>query len=254
MRLKRLIKKYFRKGNVCVTGLRGSGKDTLFANITAYSKMPYISNVDYQNKNPYIPLNLKAWDVKNNFENFINHKIVPYDYPYPDKWDYYISDCGVYFPSQEFCDISRKFPNLGGFQALSRHLGDCNVHINCQNLNRVYLQIREQSDTYIMCEKCFYIPRLIFRHRPKWIFQIVTIYDRYDSCVTRVKPFKPLKVPLFNRGGSRALILNENERYKRDFEERNGTVKRVFLLYKNKSNYDTRLFKSILRGDFNEKN
>lgn len=246
MRLKRFIKKFFKTGNCCVTGLRGTGKDTLFANVTARAGEPYISNVDYQNKNPYIPLNLQCWDIKNNFDNFISGNIIPYEYPYPDHYDYYVSDCGVYFPAQDFDKIQRKYPNMANFQALSRHLGACNVHINAQNLNRVWDKIREQSDTYIMCEKCWYIPRLIFRNRPKWIVQVVTVYDNYDACIKRVKPFKPLRVPLFNINGQRELILNANETYKRDFEERNGTVKRIVLVYKNKSNYDTRLFKTLL--------
>lgn len=248
MRLKRFIKKYFDKGNCCVTGLRGTGKDTLFANVTARRKKPYISNVDYQNKNVYIPLNLQAWDIQNNFENFISGDIVPYEYPYPDKWDYYVSDCGVYFPAQNFEKIQRKYPNISGFQALSRHLGDCNVHINAQNLNRVWDKIREQSDTYIMCEKCFYVPRLVFRHKPKWIIQVVTTYDKYESCINRVKPFKSIRLPLFNKNGQREIIRAKNEELKRAFEEKNGTVKRILLIYKNKSKYDTRLFKSLLKG------
>lgn len=248
MRLKKFIKRTFDKGNVCVTGLRGTGKDTLFANVTARRKRPYISNVDYKNKNVYIPLNLKSWDVANNFDNFINGNIVPYEYPYPDNIDYFVSDCGVYFPAQDFSQLNRKYPNISNFQALSRHLGLCNVHINAQNLNRVYDKIREQSDIYIQCEWCYYLPRLLFKHKPKWIIQLVTVYDKYESCITRVKPFKPLRVPLFNRGGARELVKNENERYKRDFEERNGKVKRYLLIYKNQSQYDTRLFKSLLKG------
>ena len=48
MNLKKLYKRYFKVGNVCVTGLRGRGKDMLFANVVSRSTRQYISNIDYQ--------------------------------------------------------------------------------------------------------------------------------------------------------------------------------------------------------------
>lgn len=57
---------------------------------------------------------------------------------------------------------------------------------------------------------------------------------------------------MFNKAGQREIIRAKNEELKRAFNERNGTVKRHILIYWNKSNYDTRLFKNILRGDFKE--
>ena len=51
MRLKK-DNNMFRDGNVCVTGLRGRGKDMLVANVVLRRKaqrkpLPYVSNVDY---------------------------------------------------------------------------------------------------------------------------------------------------------------------------------------------------------------
>lgn len=247
MNLKKLLKKYFAEGNVCVTGLRGSGKDMLFANVIAIAKQPYISNMDYKVKRClHIPLNLVNLDVKNNYNNLISGDIVPYDYPYPENVNIYVSDCGVYFPAQDFTELNRKYPAVVNFQALSRHLGNCNFHINAQNLNRVWDKIREQSDIYIRCLSCKVLKLPLIR-RDLVIQQIIT-YDNYDACVKRVKPFKNMRVPLMNKAGQRELILNENERYKRDFEERNGTVKKHLLIYFNRSNYDTRYFKKLLKG------
>lgn len=249
MRLKRFIRKTFTQGNVCVTGLRGTGKDMLFANVIARRKKPYISNCDYHCKrSPYIPLKFNKLDVKNNYKNLIEDNIISYDYPYPEACDIYVTDASVYFPSQDFLDLNRKYPNMVNFQALSRHLGNCNFHINAQNLNRLWDKIREQSDIYIRCERCIVLPRLLFRRRSPWVLQIVTVYDKYESCVNRVKPFRPLPVPLFNKAGTRNTIKADNERYKREFDERNGSVKRYFLVYRNKTQYDTRLFKKLFGG------
>ena len=33
----------FKRGNVCVTGLRGTGKDLLMSNVVVRRKKPYIS-------------------------------------------------------------------------------------------------------------------------------------------------------------------------------------------------------------------
>lgn len=46
----RNIKRMFEDGNVCVVGLRGRGKDMLFANIIARRRKEYISNTDYKVK------------------------------------------------------------------------------------------------------------------------------------------------------------------------------------------------------------
>lgn len=247
--IKRAVK-LFEQGNVCVTGLRGTGKDMLTANVIARRQTPYVSNMDYaaykkrlfrpKKVVPFIRLEFDKLDVKNNYNALINADIVPYDYPYPEKCDIYVSDCGVFFPSQYCNQLNKEYDKMPVFQALSRHLGDCNFHFNAQNLNRVWDKIREQSDTYITCQKC----RVLFG---KVVVQSVLVYDQYDACLRRVKPFKPARVPLL--GKNKDLIKAQNEQRKLDFEERNGKVKKMTFVYNNRSNYDTRFFKSFLRGN-----
>lgn len=123
------------------------------------------------------------------------------------------------------------------FQALSRQLGACNFHINVQNLNRCWDKIREQSDTYILCRHCwvFFGGRLVF--------QLGTIYDRADSAQSRQKP---LKLPW-------GTSMDKSYRLQRDvavanFEASHGMVKNFFLIYRNKSKYNTRIFKEILEN------
>ena len=183
--LKKIVKIY-ESGNVITCGLIGRGKDMLTANVIARRKVSYISNMDYHcAQSEYIPLDFSKIDVKNTYENFISGSVVPYEYEYPENADFYITDAGVYFPAQSERDLCRKFPTMPVFQALSRHLGNCRFHCNVQNLNRLWDKIREQADNYIICNWC----KVLFK---KLVIMKVTVYDKYQSCVDRVKPFKPL--------------------------------------------------------------
>lgn len=228
----RKIIRLFEDGNVCVTGLRGRGKDLLMANVVVRRNQPYVSNIDYTDD--YIPFDTNAIDCGlNNYKNFINGDLNYYEYPYELGTDIYISDVGVYFPSQYCNELNRDYKHVPTFMALSRQIGECNVHINVQNLNRAYDKIREQSDTYIRCEKCIYIKGLVI--------QIVTLYDLYDSCVQRVKPFS-VRLPIFATREMRQNWEIERDRY----EQKYGTVKRKLLVYFNRSTYDTHKFRKML--------
>lgn len=241
---KRKVISLFKQGNVIVTGLRGSGKDMLMANVIASRKEPYVSNVDYKCRHTaYIPLQLDKLSVPDKFQNFIDGDLIPYEYPYPEKSDIYISDAGVYFPSQYQGQLVKEYEGLPYFQALSRHLGDCNFHCNVQNLNRLWDKIREQSDIYIRCKSC-----KVFG---KFVVQTIVVYDKYDSCLNRVEPYKHIATPFSMSAKIRTEYKARDAQCLREFNERNGTVKKMTLIYVNKSKYDTRLFKSLLRGDKN---
>lgn len=231
--LKKIIE-LFDNGNVCVTGLRGKGKDMVMANVVARRDLPYVANIDYTDD--YIPFELSNFDCgKNDYRNFINGDIKQYTFPYEDGTDLYLSDVGVYFPSQYCNELNRDYKYFPTFMALSRQIGECNVHINVQNLNRSWDKIREQSDTYIRCIFC----KVIFGY----VFQIVIIYDLYDSCVQRVKPFG-ITAPLLASREMRLQIDLERERYEQKF----GKVERKLLIYKNISSYNTREFKNKLEN------
>lgn len=236
------VVKLFDQGNVIVTGLRGTGKDMLFGNVIARRKKPYISNVDYKiKKAAYIPLDLSKLDVKNNYKNFIDGNIIPYEYPYPEACDIYVSDAGVYLPAQDNNKVVKEYAGIVAFQSLSRHTGDCNFHANVQNINRLLLHCREQSDIYIRCIKCRVIG--------KRVFQTLIVYDKYESCENRVEPYIHIKSPISLSGQVKAEYKSKDELAFREFKERNGNVKKITITYRNKSKYDTRLFKSLLRGD-----
>lgn len=235
--------KLFKQGNVCVVGLRGCGKDMLFANVVARRKEPYISNTDYHcKKSPFIKLRFDKLNIKNNYKNFVEDDIVPYDYPYPERADIYIADCGVYLPSQYCNQLNNLYPEFPSFYALSRHIADNNVHFNVQNLNRVWDKLREQSDTYIRAVSC----KVIFK---RWVIQKYVYYDKYQACLDRVEPYKHIKIPLFANRELRAMLRQKDEEMKRLFKQNYGTVKKHTMIYKNRSKYDTRLFKGVLSGE-----
>lgn len=244
------IIKLFEKGNVSVSGLRGSGKDMLMSNVVVRRKKPYVSNVDYGGM--YMPLRFDLLNCGGNtYKDFINQQVKFYEYPYCDGTDIYISDCGIYFPSQHFEQLNREFKDFTTFQALTRHLGACNLHYNSQNLNRVWDKIREQSDIYIKCDKCY----VIFK---KYVIQKGKIYEKYESSVNNVQPFKmhsPLG--LFAKRESKDNFETLYSLKKQDYANTHGKIKPFILIYKNKSTYDTRRFKQMLldgikEGEINE--
>jgi hypothetical protein len=214
----------------------------LFANVIARDKRPYISNTDYKCKHSvYIPLDFKKLDVKNNWKNFVDGDVIPYDYPYPERCDCYISDCGIYLPSQYCNELNKQYPQFPVYYALSRHIAESNVHFNVQNLNRVWDKLREQSDTYIRVTGC-----KVFRNL---VFQRAVVYDKYQSAVDRVEPYQHIRIPIFANKQMRAMLKQKDEEMWRKFKETHGSVKSKLLIYKNKSKYDTRLFKGVLKGE-----
>ena len=230
----------FKKHNVITFGSKGSGKDLLFSNVCAYRNQAYCSNMNYMEGNdkaptcyPFNPVYIKLGG--NMYRNFAEHSIIPYDYPLPDNCDYYISDAGVYFPSQECSDLNRRYPEIPMFQALSRHLGDCRFHCNTQALNRIWDKIREQADIYILCKKCS-VKRGVVK-------QTLIIYDRYQSALDKVEPFK---APVHFLGKQ---VKNDTALKRADFRAKYGQIKKVRVRYRLRSNYDSRRFKYMLYGN-----
>lgn len=225
---KKFIVDLFKYGGVCVYGMRGRGKDVLFNWVIKKRAKPYISNVDYGgNYNEFKPseqFNLGG----NTCHNFIIDEIKPYEYPYIDGVDYYISDVGVYFPCQENNTLNKLYPSFPLFQALIRHLGDASLHYNVQSLNRPWDKLREQMDTYILCRKC----KFLFG---KFVTLKLTVYDRYQSAYDKVKPMK-------KRFGKQARLEYDK------FTASHGDIRNVTIRFIHRNTYDTRRFKTILKG------
>lgn len=235
MLFKRIVK-MFKDGNVCVTGLRGTGKDLLMSNVVVRRKEPYVSNIDYGGA--YAPLDFDKINIgENTYKEFLSGDLNFYQFPYSRGSDIYISDVGVYLPSQYCNELNRDYKYLPGYLALCRQTSHNNVHINTQNLNRAWDKVREQSDIYIRCRKCLYIPFINI------VIQFITVYDKYESCVARVQPCR-VSMPLFASSQSKAQI----DTYKDNFFNTHGSVKNHILIYRNKSKYDTYYFEKLLKG------
>ena len=235
MRIKSIVKLYERNA-VSVSGLVGSGKDMLSANVIERRNIPHVSNCPYNKLTiPYDYNALRCGD--NTYKEFVENNLKRYEFPYFDGCDIYLSDCGIYFPSQFCNELNRDYKQLPTFMALSRQLGKCHVHFNAQNLNRVWDKIREMSDVYIRCKKCF----VLFGGRI--VIQTITIYDKYQSCADRVKPCA-IRVPLLCSREKRLQIQMHRDTFKNTY----GDIKNHILIYRNKSEYDTRFFKKLLKG------
>lgn len=173
----RKIIKLFEEGNVSVCGLRGKGKDMLFANVVMRRKKPYISNTDYGGQ--FIKFDPEVLNFKNTWRNFMTGRLNRFVYPYADDIDIYCADLGVYMPSQYQGELCKEYSHIPVAMALTRQVCGCNFHYNVQNLNRAWDKVREQSDTYIRCIGC----KVLFG---KIVLQKIIIYEKYDSAVNRV--------------------------------------------------------------------
>lgn len=261
----RRIIKLFEKGNVSVCGLKGTGKDMLFANVVIRRKLPYVSNTYYGGD--YHPFTADVLNCRNTWRNFLTGDVKPYVYPYEDGTDIYIADGGVYMPSQHQGELVKEYSHVPSFMALSRHLGDANVHYNVQNLNRFWDKIREQSDLFLRCVDCWTLQKgfktawkRIWRKLPtsirkrlkpnysfSWVrsrlvVQRVILYENYDSAVNRVPPFT-LRRPLLDMNRIQLWEIQ-----KQNYQIKHGLVKPMILIYLNKSKYNTRIFKEMLEN------
>lgn len=231
--LKRKFVKQFDKGNVLVSGMRGRGKDVAFCVVINSRKRNYISNIQYSSpKKSYqrFDFDAKVWALAGNtYTDLIDNEVRTYVYPYPDGIDYYISDAGIYFPSQYQNELVKRYSGAPMFHALSRHLGDCNVHVNSQRQNRVWDKIREQSDIYIVMRGCHVLKRTRFA------LIRYTIYANEESAEAQIK------LPFFGFG-KRAREL------KTSFVAAHGAIKNGFFFTRIPYRFDSRRFKRILEN------
>lgn len=227
----RYFVKLFDLGNVIVSGCRGRGKDMMFCLLVNARKRDYISNVVYSDpKEKYkcFPLDLKVWDIKNNYTDFVTGELKPYSYPYPDGLDYYISDAGVYFPAQFANELARKYNHETFFLALSRHLGESNVFCNVQQQGRLWDKIREQTDIFIVGHSC----KVLFG---KFVRICCYQYDLAESAEKRIIP------PRFGIGK-----VGRDNKYK--FMIAHGNIRKIVFWKKIPYRYDDRRFKKILES------
>ena len=222
--------KYFTLGNVIVFGKKRKGKDLLFNKVINARKRIYYANMPY-NRNGYNHLEIRDLNINTTYKDFIEGNIQKCDSPFKyDNTDYYISDAGIYLPSQYDNILSKEYKTLPIIYALSSQVWKCNIHINTQALNRPWLKLREQADTYIKVKKTIRIFNLFIT--------FYTIYDKYASAEKELQPLK-------------GRFLNSFSQAEKDkFECENGFIKNAFIIQrKTHIYYDTHYFRSLLLND-----
>lgn len=226
---KNIVLKAFRSGNCIVFGKKGKGKDLLFNYaINTRNELAY-SNIQYNRELVQIK-SIKEFSVEpNTFVNMLEDNVIKIKKNLKEHTDMYISDGGIYLPSQYANMLCKLYPSLPIFYATSRHLGEMNLHINTQYLGRVWDKLREQADTYfkvVGTRKSLFSRSLITE---------IIVYDTYKSAMAELLPFK---TGLFKSAEEKA------EQTK--FIAKNGNIDRIFIKQHIKDiKYDTRYFHKV---------
>lgn len=224
------IKTAFVNGNVIVSGRKRYGKDLLFQAVIKWRKEKYLANIDYGGE--YQHVDMHELELKpNTYDNFIDGKVVQVEKNETfENHDIYISDAGVYLPSQADSKLHRTYPSLPITYALTGHMWNNGIHLNAQRLERIWKSLREQADYFIRIRKrALKLP---------FVFVVFTTeYDKYESAKQELNP---LGSRLFNK-----YSKAEMDKYK----AQNGYIKNGFVIIpKRYIKYDTRAFHKVIFG------
>lgn len=151
----------------------------------------------------------------NTFEDCIQNTIEKLDPQFEEGKDIYISDGGIYLSSQYDSALNKLYPSMPIFYALSRHLYNNNIHVNVQNLGRLWLKLREQADSFI---------------------RVLGTTDRGSYLLVRAISYDNITA------ASNGLLPARDRQYRATHGE---ITERRFRVYKSELNYDTRYFKDV---------
>lgn len=244
----RFLIKNFKARNVIVDGKKGTGKDLLFQYVIHKRHARYYANIDFDGPTRYYKRGKKKGQPKpkkliklvsggdmnvspNTYLQFINGEVdvVPRDYAhaFEENADVYISDGGIYFPSQMDSVLHKQFPSFPIYYALSRHLAHHNIHINTQNVGRVWKALREQADFFVHVVRNIKLPGII-------LVKCWT-YDNVNSAMSLVRP---IKSRLFNKFSKSNVDLHRSQ---------NGIIKGGWIIIRKRYiKYDTRAFEKLI--------
>lgn len=225
----RFIVGNFRRCNVVVDGKKGKGKDLLFQYVIAKRKAPYYANIDYGGR--YENIKVRDIDVSpNTYREFIADHVSVVKRKMVERKDVYISDGGIYLPSYMDSQLYKAYPSFPIYYALSRHLADSNVHVNVQNVGRLWKALREQADFFVHIKTNVKIP-----------FFILVKCWTYDNVNSAMACVAPVKTRLFNK-----FSKAETDVYNAQYGEmRSGWV----IIPKWRIKYNTRALEPVLYGE-----
>lgn len=226
----RFIIRQFERNNVIVYGKKGRGKDLLFSFVMYRRKKPFSSNIDFGQPKEDIR-EIGEYNVDpNTFQTLINGERHYIDKTFSEKKDYYISDGGIFLPSQYDSTLNKSYPSLPIVYALSRHLGLFNIHINSQSLTRIWIKLREQADGFFMARGVIHLPR--------YSIHFSRYYELEQSAMQFLKPF-PKKA--FNNNAQAEKLL---------YDTQHGDIRNLFIIIdRRKVNYDSRYFHRVMFGE-----
>lgn len=225
----RYLVKNFRRCNVVVDGKKGKGKDLLFQYVIDKRKAPYYSNIDYGGA--YTPIKMKDVSVSpNTYQNFLEDRVEVVKRQFVERKDIYLSDGGIYMPSFMDSQLYKLYPSLPLYYPLSRHSAEHNIHVNVQNLPRLWKALREQADFFVHVKTNIKLPFFIFVK--------CNAYDNIDSAMRTLEPI-------------RGRLLNKYSKAEVDlFHAEHGEIRGGWIiLRKSRIKYDTRALEKVLYGE-----
>lgn len=218
----------FKNVNVIVVGKKGTGKDLLFNKVINKRKSFYYANIPYNDKYGYKIITPKDISIyPNTYEQFLENKLKKVKRIFYENKDIYLSDGGIVLPSYMDSRLYKTYPSLPCYYALSRHLYNSNLHVNVQNLGRVWKALREQADFYCVCKRTIKIPFFL-------ITRVIT-YDKYQSVEQGLMPMKN-------------SFLNKHQRaIYQEYKALYGDIRCGYVIQRKcKVKYDTRYFEKVL--------
>lgn len=228
---KKALIETFQNDNVIVFGLKGHGKDLIFNKVINARNEPCYANIPY-NKELCTVRGLEDFSVSPNTSiDILNDDIKVIKKINREHTDMYISDGGIFLPSQLSNLLCKKYPGLPIYYALNRHLTASCMHINTQYLGRVWDKLREHAGYYIKACKTYKLFGFLITK--------FTIYNKYDSAMSQLDPYKPTGL----------LKHSETRANEEDFKAKHGEVNQYFIIqHHTKCYYDSRYFHKKFYG------
>lgn len=219
---------HFKKMNVVVAGKKGTGKDLVYQAIINARKEYYYTNLPGGYGGNYEHTSIKNISCEpNTYDDFIKEKVVKCKRRFKEKCDIYISDAGVYLPSNLDSVLYKRYPSLPIYYALSRQLANHNIHANVQVFSKLWKALREQADFYVIAKKTIKLP-----------FFIATKCITYEKLESAERELLPIK----NR------VMNKYSKAEVDqYNASNGVIRVGWVIQRKRAiKYDTRAFEKLL--------
>lgn len=225
---KRLLR-LFKTGSNMTIGFKGCGKDLCFQKIIAKTKTKVYANIDYGFGTEVRPIkDINVGD--NTFLNFLNDDVQPFDTNLRQNIPFFISDGGIFLPSQEDNVLTKKYKGLPIACAISRHIWNNQIHVNVQRIGRLWIKLREQQDWFL---KAIGVVNLTKIHLG--IFAKYRYYQKYESAEAGILPLRI--------SANSILTKQEVSERKKEFDSMNGVIYEFWIWVSNKElKYDSRYF------------